>query len=67
MSENKTKASQIRASMEYDRRNGLVTIACKIRRDFKEKTATRAEEKGFGSINAYLIDLIKNDMASGEQ
>lgn len=62
MAENKTKDSQIKATREYDKRKGLVTIACKITQDFKSEIETHAKSKGYKSINAYLIDLIQADM-----
>lgn len=62
MQENKTKDSQIKATREYDKRKGLVTIACKISQDFKKDIEIHIKSKGYKSINAYLIDLIKSDM-----
>lgn len=35
MNENKTKASQIKASVEYDKRKDIITIACKVTKDKK--------------------------------
>ena len=59
---NKTAKSQIKASIEYDKRRGLTTIACKVDKEFKKRILSRSIDKGFKSINAYLIDLINKDM-----
>lgn len=64
--ENKTKASQIAAVKNYDNKNGKVTIACKITESLKKDIELRAETKGFKSINAYLLDLINNDLSLQE-
>lgn len=60
--ENKTKASQIKASVDYDKRKGNVTIACKVNREYKEQIEKHASNNGYKSINAYLLALIENDM-----
>ena len=62
MKDNKTRPSQIKASQEYDKRKGLVTIACKITQDFKMEIESHIKLKGYKSINSYLIDLINADM-----
>lgn len=59
---NKTKASQIKASIEYDKRKGLVTIACKVTDEKKILIKNHYEKKGYNSMNEYLIDLINKDM-----
>lgn len=60
--ENKTKDSQIKASMNYDERKGLVTIACKITKDYKTEIEKHYKSKGYKSTNEYLLTLIENDM-----
>lgn len=62
MKENKTKASQIRASVEYDKRKGNTTIACKVTQEYKEQIERHSKEKGYKSVNAYLLALIESDM-----
>lgn len=60
--ENKTKDSQIKASMNYDERKGLVTIACKVTKDYKQEIERHYKGKGHKSMNEYLLALIENDM-----
>ena len=60
--ENKTKDSQIKASRNYDERKGNTTIACKVTKDYKEKIEKHSKEKGYKSVNAYLLALIESDM-----
>ncbi len=64
--ENKTKTSQIKAVMEYDKRKGNTTITCKVKKEYKEKIEMYAKKKGYKSINAYLLALIENDMSHEE-
>lgn len=63
MNENKTKASQIKASVEYDKRKGIVTIACKVTRIQKENIEKHYKNKGCKSMNEYLLSLLKKDGA----
>lgn len=60
--ENKTSAKQIRYSMDYDKRNDLKTISCKVNRTYQAQIEEHAKSKGYKSINAYLLALIDNDM-----
>lgn len=60
--ENKTKDSQIKASMNYDERKGLVTIACKVTRIYKAEIEKHYKKNGYNSMNEYLLALIENDM-----
>lgn len=64
MNENKTKASQIKASVEYDKRKGIITIACKVTKDKKEIIEKHYKSKGYKSMNEYLLALIDNDINS---
>lgn len=63
MSENKTKASQIKASVEYDKKRGIITIACKVTKIQKENIEKHYKNKGCRSMNEYLLSLLKNDGA----
>lgn len=60
--ENKTSASRIKSSMDYDKRHDLKTIACKVTRTYQAQIEAHAKSKGYKSINAYLLALIDNDM-----
>lgn len=60
--ENKTKDSQLKAIKAYEERKGLTTIACKITKDYKKQIEKHITNKGYKSINAYLLALIKKDM-----
>lgn len=60
--ENKTSASQIKASVEYDKRKGLTTIACKVNKEYKSQIEKHYKEKGYKSFNEYLLTLIEIDM-----
>lgn len=60
--ENKTKASQIKAVNEYQKRKGIVTIACKVTKDKKEIIEKYYKNKGYKSMNEYLLALINNDI-----
>ena len=60
--ENKTKASQIKASINYDKKNNLKTIACKVTRTYQAEIELHAKSKGYKSINSYLLALIEKDM-----
>lgn len=62
MKENKTKDSQIRATMEYQKRKNIVTIACKVTKEYKEDIEKHYKSKGYKSFNAYMLDLIKKDI-----
>lgn len=62
MESKKTRDSQIKASINYDKRNSLVTIACKVNLDYKKRIIEHYQKKGYTSINSYLLDLIKKDM-----
>ena len=64
MNENKTKASQIKASVEYDKRKGIITIACKVTKDKKKIIEKHYKNKGYKSMNEYLLALIDNDINS---
>lgn len=63
MNENKTKASQIKASIEYDKKRGIITIACKVTKIQKENIEKHYKNKGCKSMNEYLLLLLKNDGA----
>lgn len=58
---NKTKDSQIKASVEYDKRNGLVVIGCKITSQQKKVIEDYVKSIGM-SRNTYLKNLIKSDL-----
>lgn len=60
--ENKTSQKQIEWSKNNLQKRGIVTIACAITKEEKESIQQHAKNKGFKSINTYLIDLIKKDM-----
>lgn len=60
--ENKTKESQIKASRNYDERKGNITIACKVTKDYKIAIEHHYKNKGYKSMNEYLLSLIENDM-----
>ena len=60
--ENKTSASQIKASVEYDKRKGLTTIACKVNKEYKAQIEKHYKEKGYKSFNEYLLALIEMDI-----
>lgn len=62
--ENKTKASQIKAVNEYQKRKGIVTIACKVTKNKKEIIEKHYKNKGYKSMNEYLLALINNDINS---
>ncbi len=64
MNENKTKASQIKASVEYDKRKDIITIACKVTKDKKEIIEKHYKNKGYKSMSEYLFALIDNDINS---
>lgn len=61
--ENKTRESQIRATMNYDKRKGLVTISCKISKDHREEIEKHYLDQGYRSMNEYIISLISQDMS----
>ena len=61
--ENKTSASQIKASVEYDKRKGLTTIACKVNKEYKTQIEKHYKEKGYKSYNEYIISLVDADMS----
>lgn len=60
--ENKTRKSQIKASVDYDTRKGNTTISCKVHKDYKKAIEEVALKKGFKSVNAYVLSLIEKDM-----
>ena len=60
--ENKTSASQIKASVEYDKRKGNTTIACKVNKEYKSQIEKHYKEKGYKSFNEYLLALIEMDI-----
>lgn len=60
--ENKTKDSQIKASMNYDERKGIITIACKVTKDYKKEIEQHYKSRGYKSMNEYLLALIESDM-----
>ena len=60
--ENKTKDSQIKASVNYDKRKGNTTIACKVTKEYKEQIEKHLKNKGYNSMNEYLLSLIENDI-----
>ena len=60
--ENKTSASQIKASVEYDKRKGLTTIACKVKKEYKAQIEKHYKGKGYKSFNEYLLALIEMDI-----
>ena len=64
--ENKTSASQIKASVEYDKRKGNTTIACKVNKEYKSQIEKHYKEKGYKSFNEYIIALVKKDMNKQE-
>ena len=64
MVENKTKASQIKASVEYDKRKGIITIACKVTKDQKKQIEQHYKKKNFKSMNEYLLFLLKSIISS---
>lgn len=64
---NKTSASQIKASREYDKRKGLTTIACKVTKEYKSQIEKHMTDKGYKSINAYLLGLIEKDMTNHDR
>ena len=62
MAEKKTKESQIKATRKYDEKMGLVVIGCKVTKEQKENILFHSKEKGYKSINSYLLALIEKDM-----
>lgn len=60
--ENKTKDSQIKASRDYDKRKGIITIACKVTKNYKSEIENHYKSKGYSSMNEYLLALIESDM-----
>lgn len=60
--EKKTSKAQIEAVKRYNEKNGLVTIACKVTKEYRDIIKDHAIKKGFTSVNAYLLDLIEKDM-----
>lgn len=60
--ENKTKESQIKATRDYDERKGNITIACKVTKDYKKGIEQHYKNKGYKSMNEYLLSLIESDM-----
>lgn len=60
--ENKTKDSQIKAVVNYDKRKGNTTIACKVTTEYKTEIERHFREKGYRSFNEYLLALIESDM-----
>lgn len=63
MKENKTSASQIKASMNYDKKNRITTIACKINKDKKILIEQHYKKNGYKSMNEYLLALIEKDIS----
>ena len=61
MSENKTKASQIKAVNEYQKRKGIVTLGCKVTKEQKEKIEKHYKDNGYKSMNDYLLTLLRKD------
>lgn len=59
---NKTNQKQIEWSKNNLKKRGIVTIACAITREEKEKIILYSRDKGYKSINTFLYDLIKKDM-----
>ena len=60
--DNKMSDAHIKASRKYDEKNNLVTIACKITKEYKIEIESHYKSKGYTSMNSYLLDLIKKDM-----
>ena len=60
--ENKTKDSQIKAVVNYDKRKGNTTIACEVTTEYKTEIEKHFREKGYRSFNEYLLALIESDM-----
>lgn len=60
--EKKTSKAQIEAVKRYNEKNGLVTIACKVTKEYRKVIQDHAASKGFTSVNAYLLDLIERDI-----
>lgn len=60
--EKKTSKAQIEAVKRYNEKNGLVTIACKVTKEYRKAIQDHAASKGFTSVNAYLLDLIERDI-----
>lgn len=48
--------------MEYQKRKNIVTIACKVTKEYKEDIEKHYKSKGYKSFNAYMLDLIKKDI-----
>lgn len=63
----KTKKSQLRAVKAYEERAGKTTIACKVTKAYKAAIEDRAKEKGYNSVNAYVLALIDADMNNGKE
>lgn len=62
--ENKTKASQIKAVNKYQEKKGIITLGCKVTKDKKEIIEKHYKNKGYKSMNEYLLALIDNDINS---
>lgn len=60
MEEKKKSTYNPKAQKKYNEKFKFIT--CKIEKTEAEKIKLHADNKGFKSLNSYIIDLIKKDM-----
>ena len=60
--ENKTKKSTYNAESQKKYNEKRKKIACNVFNDEYEKIIKHAKNKGFNSLNSYILHLINNDM-----
>ena len=62
MEEKKKSTYNAKAQKKYNEKRKK--IACSVSNDMYEDIKLHASKKGFTSINSYVLDLIKKDIAN---